>query len=429
MPEYGVEPIVITVDEKYASYPQTDISLCNEVSENLRVIKTKTKEVLNFYKHISPSGELPHTGFANEKRPNFIQKVSRFIRGNLFLPDPRRGWNKYAYREACKLIESEKIDAVITTSPPHSTQLIGLKLKRKYPNIKWIADLRDPWTDIYFNKDLYQTCIAKRYNARLERKVLESADEIITVSGFCMENFKSKTNKELSIRVIENGYDDDDFETKSQNHHQGTVTRNECRTKFTWVMPSDDVTWLSQSLNKRDCNLFTISYIGSLAPQYDTETFVNALKLLSPEIQSKIHLQFVGGTIPAKLQKSLSLVPCPLTLVDYVPHSEAVEYMCNSDLLLLLLPNQPENKGIVTGKLFEYMASCNPVLFIGYTDGDAANILYKYENNGIFAFGESDKIAKFLTEAVVSRPVTNVDISKSYTRRALTEKLMDCISK
>lgn len=399
LPEYGVEPIILTVDEKYASYPQIDASLCDEISPNLRVIKTKTKEILSFYKHISPSGQLPHTGFANEKKPNFIQKISRFIRGNIFLPDPRKGWNRYAYKEACRLIESEHIDAVVTTSPPHSTQLIGLKLKRKYPNIKWIADLRDPWTDIYFNKDLYQTSLAKSYNARLERKVLEGADEIITVSGYCMDNFKSKTNKALPIRVIENGYDEADFETSNHRFTDSPIHR------------------------------FTISYIGSLAPQYETETFIEALKLLKPEIQSKIHLQFVGGTIPAKLQESLFTVHCPLSTVNYVSHKEAVEYMCNSNLLLLLLPNQPENKGIITGKLFEYMASGNPVLMIGYTDGDAANILHRYENKGVFAFGESEKIAKFIEEAVTSKPVTNLEIPKSYTRKALTKKLIDFISK
>ncbi len=419
LPEYGVEPIVLTVDEKYASYPQVDTSLCDEISPNLRVIKTKTKEVLSFYKRISPSGQLPHTGFANEKKPNFLQKVSRFIRGNLFLPDPRRGWNKYAFKEACKLIESEHIDAVVTTSPPHSTQLIGLKLKRKYPNIKWIADLRDPWTDIYFNKDLYQTSFAKRYNASLERKVLEGADEIITVSGECLRNFKSKTNKELPIRVIENGYDEADFDT---SNHQLRLRRD-------YGLRLNIQTSLSVFglHHNSPIHRFTISYIGSLAPQYETDTFVNALKLLSPDVQSKIHLQFVGGAIPAKLQESLSTVNCQLSTVNYVPHSEAIEYMCSSDLLLLLLPNQVENKGIITGKLFEYMASGNPVLMIGYTDGDAANILYKYENSGVFAFGESGNVAKFIEQSISIRPKVNVEVAKQYSRNALTARLAEML--
>ena len=415
LPECGVEPIVLTVDEKYASYPQIDKSLCNEIPFDLRVVKTKTKEVLNFYKHISPSGQLPHTGFANEGKPNFLQKISRFIRGNFFLPDPRKGWNKYAYKEACKLIESEQIDAVVTTSPPHSTQLIGLKLKRKYPNIKWIADLRDPWSDIYFNKDLYQTSLAKAYNKRLERKVLECADEIITVSGECVRNFKSKTSKELPIHLIPNGYDEDDFEILSQNQGQGSRVKGQ-------GIPNHRI---------------TISYVGSLAPQYETDTFVNALKMLPSDIQSKIHLQFVGGTIPSKLQETLSLVPCPLTLIGYVPHAEAIEYMCTSDILLLLLPNQSENKGIVTGKLFEYMASGKSVLAVCFKDGDAANILNNYEQEGVFAFGEFQKIAEYLTKAVESLTAdpqrlitpTNRKAAEAYSRRALCRKVAELIKK
>ncbi len=408
-----MKPMVITVDERYASYPQIDETLLNDVPSDLKVFKTRTREVLSLYKKVSPTGELPHTGFANEKKPNFLQKFSRFIRGNVFLPDPRRGWNKYAFKEACKLIESEHIDAVVTTSPPHSTQLIGLKLKRKYPNIKWIADLRDPWTDIYFNKDLYQTSLAKWYNARLERKVLETADEIITVSGECVRNFQSKTSKPLPIHLIPNGYDEVDFETLSQNKGQGTRD--------------------TASPHHR----ITISYIGSLAPQYETETFVNALKLLSPDVQSKIHLQFVGGTIPSKLQESLSTVHCPLSTVHYVPHSEAIEYMCSSDLLLLLLPNQAENKGIITGKLFEYMASGKPVLAICFKDGDAANILYKYEQEGVFAFGESKKIAEYITKVVESLTLnpnwhinqTNRKAAEAYSRRTLCGKVAELIKK
>ncbi len=415
LPENGVKPIVITVDERYASYPQIDETLLNDVPSELKVYKTRTREVLSLYKKVSPTGELPHTGFANEKKPTLLQKISRFIRGNFFLPDPRRGWNSYAYAKACEVIEQEGIDTVITTSPPHSTQLIGLKLKRKYPSIKWIADLRDPWSDIYYGKDLYQTSLAKCYNARLERKVLETADEIITVSGECVRNFQSKTSKSLPIHLIPNGYDEDDFEILSQNQGQGSRVKGQ-------GIPNHRI---------------TISYVGSLAPQYETETFVNALKLLSPDVQSKIHLQFVGGTIPAKLQESLSTVNCQLSTVHYVPHAEAVEYMCNSDMLLLLLPNQIENKGIVTGKLFEYMASGKPVLAVCFKDGDAANILNKYEQEGVFAFGESQNIAEYLTRAVESHVAdpqrlatqTNRKAAEAYSRRTLCGKVAEIIKK
>ena len=169
LPEFGVEAIVLTVDPAVASYPQVDESLCADVPSSLKVYTTKTKEILSLYKRVSPKREVPYGGFANEPNPTLLQKISRFIRGNFFLPDPRRGWNKYALAKAKEIIESEGITTVITTSPPHSTQLIGLELKKQYPNINWVADLRDPWTDIYYNSDLYPTSWAQRRNLNYER--------------------------------------------------------------------------------------------------------------------------------------------------------------------------------------------------------------------------------------------------------------------
>jgi len=404
LPESGVEPIVLTVDERYASYPQIDETLLEDVPDGLKVYKSRTREVLSLYKKVTPTGQLPHTGFANEQNPTLKQKISRFIRGNFFLPDPRRGWNRYAYTKACEIIEQEGIDTVITTSPPHSTQLIGLKLKRKYPSIKWIADLRDPWSDIYFNKDLYQTTLAKAYNRKLECKVLETADELITVSSECVRNFQSKTSKQLPLHLILNGYDEADF-----------YNCGNCR--------------IVESLN-----CLTISYVGSLAPQYETQTFINAIKLLTPEIQSKIHLRFVGGG-SSIIENQLSTLQCKHSIVNYVSHADAINYMCTSDILLLLLPNQAENKGIVTGKLFEYMASGKPVLAICFKDGDAANILNKYEKECIFAFGESQKIADYLTKAVelkMSNPqqiITEINnkAAQLYSRRSLCKKVAELI--
>ena len=189
LPEFGVEPIVLTVDPNVASYPQVDTALCNEVPDFVKVYRTTTKEILSLYKRVSPQKQVPYGGFANEPNPTLLQKISRFIRGNFFLPDPRKGWNKYALAKAKEIIETEAIETIVTTSPPHSTQLIGLELKRQYPHLKWVADLRDPWTDIYYNEDLYPTRLAKKRNLRYECSVLQNADQVITVSEECRRVF------------------------------------------------------------------------------------------------------------------------------------------------------------------------------------------------------------------------------------------------
>lgn len=414
LPQLGFEPIVLTVDEKYASYPQIDASLVDDIPENVRVIKTKSKEVLRFYKKVSPSGELPHTGFANERKPNLLQKISRFIRGNFFLPDPRKGWNKYALKEASRLIEEEGIDTVITTSPPHSTQLIGLELKRRYPHIKWVADLRDPWTDIYYNKELFQTGFAKRKNAEYERRVLENADAIVTVSRECERNFRSKTKHPLPISVIPNGYDPDDFiSCKGKSEFWGLRLESS---------ESSDSPQDSKSVSPK----FTISYVGALSPVYEIDTFCRAVKCLTPEQKASLRLRFVGGAHEAA-KAEIDKLGVETDWVGYVSHAEAISYMVASDLLLLLLPNQTENKGIVTGKLFEYMASGNPILMIGFPDGDAAKIIAPYQQGGVFNFGDFKAVSEYLAGAMQNRPEVKKEAAGMYSRSQLASQMAEII--
>ena len=181
LPEFGFKPVILTVDDNAASYAQLDESLLKEIDPNLSVYKTKTFEPYNLYRKLSNKKEIPYGGFSNQRKITLFEKLSRFIRGNLFIPDPRRGWNRYAIKKALELIRSEQIEVVVTTGPPHSTHLIGKKVKEK-TGIRWIADFRDPWTDIYYYKDLYHLGLANKLDRYLEKNVLKLADQIITVS-------------------------------------------------------------------------------------------------------------------------------------------------------------------------------------------------------------------------------------------------------
>ena len=170
LPEFGWEPIILTVDPQFAAYPVTDYSLNEDVPAGLRIYSTPATDYFSIYR--KDKSKIPTAGFANSMDDTLKGKFLRFIRGNFFLPDPRKGWNRYAFKKASDLIDSEGIKHVITTSPPHSTQLIGLKIKKKYPEIKWIADLRDPWTDIYYYKQFYPTLLSKRIDAGYEKRFL-----------------------------------------------------------------------------------------------------------------------------------------------------------------------------------------------------------------------------------------------------------------
>ena len=395
LPKAGVETIVLTVDPAVASYPQIDESLCNDVPSGIKIYRTGTREILSLYKKVSPKKEVPYGGFANEPNPNLIQKISRFIRGNFFLPDPRRGWNKYALAKAKEIIESEAIETIVTTSPPHSTQLIGLELKRLYPHLKWVADLRDPWTDIYYNEDLYPTRWAKKRNLRYERSVLLGADQIITVSEECKRLFAEKADVAEKISVVPNGYDTKDFINST------IINKKEKITPHSSLFPNGHQHVLTPNY---------LTYVGVWAPQYDLEP----LKSL---VQGKndILLRFVG-VVSDEIRKEIESWGVQTEFVSYVNHGKAIEYMQASDALLLFIPNVPNNEGILTGKLFEYLAAGRKILLFGPKYGDAMRLINECEAGECYT--EEFKLEEFL-----NKPYQGNDNIKSYSREALAGKI------
>ena len=397
LPEFGYDPIVLTVDPTVASYPQIDATLLQDIPSLVRVERTTTREILSLYKRVSPTKEIPYGGFANENTNTFFSILSRFVRGNLFLPDPRRGWNKFAYKKACELIEQEQIDTVITTSPPHSTQLIGLKLKKRFASIQWIADLRDPWLDIFYYKDTYPTWLADKLNAYYERAVLQQADQLITVSNGCKNLFLQHAAVADKFHVIPNGYDEDDFEQ----------------------LPVD-----------KAADKFVISYIGVLSGLYCIDGLIDAVANLSASYKYQLTIRFVGKIAPEIRQKlSEKGIDDILEFVDYVPHNEALRYMKNAHLLLLLLPHASSNTGILTGKLFEYMASETPILMLASDTEEATQLLQSCQAGRAVHPLDSAAIQLAIENAIDGKwDKASYKLYTDYSRRALTGRLASLIS-
>ena len=358
--EENIRCTVLTVDPIKASYPIRDESLLSEVSPNIRVIKTHTREPLNAYKKLTNSKESPYAGFANESNPSLVKKIARWVRANFFIPDARIGWNKFAYKKAKELLETEHFDAVITTSPPHSTQLIGLKIKQNF-SIKWIVDLRDPWTDIYYSDLFPQSRWAKRKDKNYEKLVLENADDVIVVSQSIKELFLSKGNfSDKKICIIPNGFDHKDFSS-------------------------------SETLQTQKTGSLRIAYTGTMSEQYPIDAFINALTI----IKSDVDLHFAGKITQSAQDK---LKPFNLNVKGFIPHNESIAELQHADVLLLIIPQIENNEGILTGKLFEYLGSKKPIIFIGPPNGDAAKIVNKCECGRVFDYDEGDKIAQYLEE-------------------------------
>ncbi|WP_223816057.1 glycosyltransferase family 4 protein [Adhaeribacter rhizoryzae] len=401
LPAYNIIPTVVTVSEKEASYPVLDQSLAADIPEGIRVIRTSTNEPFEYYKKITGKKEIPYGGFANEQKGSVVQKFFKFLRGNLFIPDARVGWNKFAIKACAELLTKEKFAAIITTSPPHSTQLIGLELQQKF-KVKWIADLRDPWTDIYYYKDLQHTAIARKIDENYERSVIQKANALLVTSTDTKRLFLAKAPEieSTKISVIPNGYDEEDFTEPSA--------------------PPQDA--------------FVITYTGTITDIYNIEAFLKALaKLTTVHPDIPFQLRFVGK-ISSEVKEQIEDAGLQhLThLISFVPHSESVKYLLSSTILLMGIPDVENNYCILPGKLFEYLAANKPIICIGPIHSDADHIIDECGAGRVFHYAAFDLIFDHLDQLSHAWKINhNLDLPfvnyKRYSRLNLTGDLAKII--
>lgn len=362
--ELGAEVHVLTVDENKASYMQWDETLIADIHPNVSVYKTDSFEPINYYAKLVGKKNVPTAGFSNVDNGSWKQKLVNKVRSNFFIPDPRIGWKKYATKKAIELINRIDINTVITTSPPHSTQLIGLSLKEKFSNLKWIVDFRDPWTDIYYYDLLGHTAVSKKIDAKYEQKVIEKADQIITVGQKFKDSFQSKTTHDISGKtaVIPNGYDPKDFKEESDQNKQ-----------------------------------FTISYTGTMSDYYQPEVFFEAIAdLLEKYPTEPIDFIFVG-TVSAHLKSFITdKIGNTAHFIATVTHKKVVKYMQQSHVLLLVTQG---TEGTIPGKTFEYLASKRTIICIG--KGDAAEAIKNCNAGASFERNEKVAITTYLEKCLL----------------------------
>ncbi len=212
--EYGWEPIIYTPENPEA--PSQDFTLLKEIPKGITIIKTPIWEPYEFYKKLvgMKKGEKVNAGFLNEKKkPALAEGFSTWIRGNFFIPDARKFWIKPSVKYLNNYLKQNPVDAIISTGPPHSMHLIALGVKKKL-NIPWLADFRDPWTDIDFYHHLRLTKWADKKHKRLELSVLKNADIVTTVSNNWGKDLEKIYSRKVDI--VTNGFDPEDFAAANQ---------------------------------------------------------------------------------------------------------------------------------------------------------------------------------------------------------------------
>jgi hypothetical protein len=397
---FGWEPIIYTPANP--EFPSSDYSFAKDIPADITVLKTPIWEPYNVYRKLTSKENEPiKAGFISEnKKHGWKDKLSVWIRGNFLIPDPRRFWIKPSVNYLSSYLKENSVDAIITTGPPHSMHFIGLGLKKNFPNIPWIADFRDPWTNIFFYKDLKIGWLADKIHHSLERKIIQSTDCLLVVSQGMKQEFEALKPKRLEI--ISNGYDEADLNAEKK------------------------------VLDKK----FSISHIGLLTPKQNPYILWKVLSEIcfdNAAFRSDLEIQLVGNVDFSAIELINQFgLEKQLTRIAYLPHNEAIEKQQSSQILLLLLMNEPGNKCILTGKLFEYLAAKRPVMAFGPTDGDAATVL-RDSNAGIMIdFDDEKTTRKVILEyySLYKNASLKVD-SKSvvqFSRKSLTGELADMLN-
>lgn len=399
LPKKGWDPVIYT--PLNGEMPVADPSLLKDIPDGTEVLKTKIWEPYEWYKKFVGVGsnEKINTGFLTEKKkPGLAEKISVWIRGNFFIPDARCYWIQPSVRFLTSYLKEHKVDAIVSTGPPHSMHLIAMKVASIH-RIPWLADFRDPWTNIDYYKDLMLSRKADKKHHELEKQVISTATRVVVVGNTMKEEFESAYNR--NVDVITNGFDPDDFPQTGKFRKTG----------------------------------FTIAHIGSLVRSRNPESLWKAIDILRkemPEFNSEIQIRLTGKvdvSVRSSIEKyGLSDIT---NYVSYLPHDQVVTEQQNASLQLLLLNNTPNAKGILTGKLFEYMASGSPILAIGPTDGDAAAVLNESETGTCYDFDDIDGIKSALLKAFRYHQTGNGSSGnrklEKWTREALTNKLADIL--
>ncbi|MFC2138738.1 glycosyltransferase [Bacteroidota bacterium] len=360
--EFNWEPLILTV--KNGSYPSIDESLLNDIPEKVKVFRTKTIEPFSIFNKITreKGKSLPVGYMPGKVKQGMIERLSFYIRANFFIPDARKGWNRFAYKEAKCIIKKEKINAIITTGPPHSTHLVGLKLKKQY-KLPWIIDFRDPWSTIYYNSLLPRTKRAIEKDLNLEKKVLLNADLLTVVSHGMKEEFVDKVK---DIEIIYNGFDDEDI-------------------------PSEFIETKSK---------FSLCYIGNFKANQNIPVIwqtISELKIELNDFKDNFRLNLTGNidsSVKNEIQKYH--IEDMVEMNPFIPHKEATKQMASSNLLLFIVPKVFGNLKIITGKLFEYIAVRSPILAIGPLNGDAAKILKDVNRDNMHYYDDLERIKNAL---------------------------------
>lgn len=363
LPLFGWQPVIYTPENPEMT--SIDKSLEEDVPKDAVIIRRHITEFYSLYRKLTGKANdatKQEVNPINHQEKTFKQKLMLFLRGNLFIPDPRVTWVRPSVRFLKKYLKEHPVDAIVSTGPPQSMHLIARKLAAA-TGLPWVADFRDPWTRMFYFKHLCLCGWAKKKHQRLELQVLDDATVVVAVSPLVQEDFQTMTD--TPVELITNGFDEDDFDQ---------------------VVEPD--------------GYFNITHTGLFASDGNPEVVWQALaeKCQSdPDFDKMLRIRLTGKT-DSEIISSIKEAGLGDHLVNlgYQDHNVAVREQKNASLLILPLRKEPEYKATLPGKLFEYLASMNPILGIGQTDGAMARIVNQTGAGVVFGWDDKESVASYI---------------------------------
>ena len=389
--QFGIEPVVCIPEN--AHYPLQDQGFVQEVPSSTEIVRLPISEPYKFAKWFSKKKtKQMSSGMIARKNLSILEKTMLYIRGNYFIPDARVGWVKPTVAFLKEYLQASPVDIIITTGPPHSVHLIGLRLKKEL-GIPWLADFRDPWTTIHYHDSLQLTKKAKQKHKQLEAEVLQTANVVTVTSPTTKKEFSALT--EQPIEVITNGFE------------------------------------IRESITPQIDGRFSLAHIGSLLSERDPIVLWEVLEELAATIQGfRDDLEItLAGAIGEEILESISSYGLSQNVrnLGYVSHQEALQLQHNAQLLLLLEIDSPQTRAIIPGKLFEYLRAKRPVIALGPEGSDIKEIVQKTRCGDYFNFSEKEALKASLKAAYNdyrngTLACTSIEI-ENYSRERLTAQM------
>lgn len=358
LPALGWQPVILTVAD--GDYPALDHGLEKEVPAECIVYKTDIIEPYNLYRKLTgkkKDEKIPTFVLNPQKSDSSKEKIAKWVRAKLFIPDARIGWIPYAVKAGKKIVRDEKIDVIFSTSPPQTVQLIAKKIAKK-TGVKWVADFRDPWTEAFWVAELQEDGLVKRINTRMERSVLSRANAVTTVTKGITEIFAEKAPN--NYQVIQNGFE--------------TVNAEKILT-----------------------DRFMILFFGHLNKYQHWAPLFKAIEMLSSDIAEKIDVVFIGKVFDGFQAAAAEYPQVNLQVLPYKPYDEMMAYSRQTSLLFRPLAQMSYAHQSIGAKTYDYLALRKPILAVGPKKSLVGSVLEETDSGKNFSPEESKQMAAFIT--------------------------------